>query len=83
MCTSHYYISIFKPVIIFILLCIGESPQVSRNCHFGFGIPAARYALFTATATKATKMILFDMMELTVEDTFRVEKLPTRSNICY
>ena len=46
-------------------------------------LPAARYALFTATATKATKMILFDMMELTVEDTFRVEKLPTRSNICY
>ena len=28
-------------------------------------------------------MILFDMMELTVEDTFCVEKLPTRSNICY
>ena len=35
------------------------------------------------SATKATKMILFDMMELTVENTFCVEKLPTRSNICY
>ena len=38
MCTSHYYISIFKPVIIFILLCIRESPQVPRNCHYEFGI---------------------------------------------
>ncbi len=46
-------------------------------------LPFANYAIFTASATKVTKMTLFDMLDLTPQDTFCVEKSPARSNICY
>lgn len=46
-------------------------------------LPSAKYAIFTATSTKLTKMTLFDMLELTPQDTFCIEKSPVRSNICY
>ena len=48
-------------------------------------LPSARYAIFTftATATKMTKMTLLEMLDLTLQDTFCVEKSPTRSNIFY
>lgn len=46
-------------------------------------LPKTRYAIFTATATKATKQAIFDMLVLTHHDTFCVEKEPTRSNTSY
>ena len=46
-------------------------------------LPCAKYAIFTATATRMTKMTLFDMLGLTPQDTYCVEKSPARNNICY
>ncbi len=46
-------------------------------------LPNAQYSIFTATATKSTKMAIFDMLDLSLHDTFCIEKEPTRSNSSY
>ncbi|XP_028413582.1 uncharacterized protein LOC114536425 [Dendronephthya gigantea] len=44
---------------------------------------STRYAVFTATATKATKSIIYQMLNLNVYSTFEIEKPPLRGNISY
>lgn len=44
---------------------------------------STRYAIFTATATKATKNAIYRMLNLNVFSTFSIEKPPLRGNISY
>ena len=55
--------------------CIGELKSLLLS--------TTRYAIFTATATKATKHTIFKMLNLNPMSTFSIEKPPMRSNIAY
>ena len=44
---------------------------------------STRFAIFTATATKATKNAIYQMLNLNALSTFAIEKPPLRDNIAY
>ncbi len=44
---------------------------------------STRYAVFIATATKATKYTIYQMLNLNAFSTFEIEKSPLRGNISY
>ncbi len=46
-------------------------------------LSSTRYAIFTATATKATKNTIFKMLNLSALSTYSIEKPPLRSNISF
>eukprot|EP00112_Aurelia_sp_Birch-Aquarium-sp1_P006879 Seg1751.5 transcript_id=Seg1751.5/GoldUCD/mRNA.D3Y31 product="ATP-dependent DNA helicase RecQ" protein_id=Seg1751.5/GoldUCD/D3Y31 len=46
-------------------------------------LSSTRYAIFTATATTATKHAIFSMLQINANETFCIEKTPLRSNIAY
>ena len=85
----YYYVYI---VVLILTIVRGKSSSLkhlpfriwySKLIELKSLLPFTRYAIFTATATKVTKSAIFDMLDLSLHDTFCVEKAPTRSNTCY